>query len=58
MSTPSPRHGAAGCPREECLTARVRLTAALAADWRDLSGLDGLEIRHVMAAPELLRRAS
>lgn len=37
--TSSPRHGAPGCPCEECLTARIRLTAALAADGRDLTGL-------------------
>jgi hypothetical protein len=37
--TSSPRHGAPGCPCEECLTARIRLTAALAADGRDMSGL-------------------
>jgi hypothetical protein len=35
----SPRHGAPGCPCEECLTARIRLTAALAADGRDMTGL-------------------
>ena len=39
MSTPSPRHGAEGCPCEECLTARIRLSAAQAADGRDMSGL-------------------
>ena len=38
MSTPSPRHGAAGCPCEECLTARIRMSAALAAH-RDMTGL-------------------
>jgi hypothetical protein len=39
MSTPSPRHGAEGCQCEECLTARIRISAAQAADGRDLSGL-------------------
>jgi hypothetical protein len=39
MSTPSPRHGAEGCQREECLTARIRLSAAQAADGRYMSGL-------------------
>jgi hypothetical protein len=62
MSTPSPRHGAPGCPCEECLTARIRLTAALAADGRDMSGLrarlDGLKLRRITSAPELLRSAS
>ncbi len=34
MSTPPPRHGATaeGCPCEECLSARIRLSAAIAAD--------------------------
>lgn len=35
----SPRHGAPGCPCEECLTARIRLTAAMAADGRDMTDL-------------------
>lgn len=39
MSTPSPRHGAEGCPCEECLTARIRVSAAQAAAGRDMSGL-------------------
>ena len=39
MSTSSPRHGAPGCPCEECPTARIRLSAALAADGRGMSGL-------------------
>ena len=39
MSTPSPRHGAEGCQCEECLTARIRISAAQAADGRDMSGL-------------------
>ena len=39
MSTPSPRHGAEGCQCEECLTARIQVSAALAADGRDLSRL-------------------
>ena len=39
MSTPSPRHGAEGCPCEECLTARIRLSAAQAANGRDMTGL-------------------
>ena len=39
MSTPSPRHGAAGCPCEECLTARIRLVVAQAANHRDMTGL-------------------
>lgn len=62
MSTPSPRHGAPGCPCEECLTARIRLTAALAADGRDVSGLrarlDGLQVRRIASTPALLRNAS
>jgi hypothetical protein len=51
MSTPSPRHGATaeGCPCEECLSARIRLSAAIAADGRDLSvlrqRLDGFKVR-------------
>lgn len=61
MSTSSPHPGAPGCPCEECLTARIRLTAAQAADGRDLSGLrarlDGFKV--CIAAPaELLRSAS
>ncbi len=39
MSTPSPRHGAESCPCEGCLTARIRLSAAQAANGRDMSGL-------------------
>ena len=35
----SPRHGAPGCPCEECLTARITRSAAHAADGRDMSGL-------------------
>jgi hypothetical protein len=35
----SPRHGAPGCPCEECLTARIAQSAARAADGRDMSGL-------------------
>jgi hypothetical protein len=62
MSTPSPRHGAPGCPCEECLTARICLTAAMAADGRDMSGLrarlDGLKVRRIASAPDLLRSAS
>jgi len=38
MSTASPHHAAASCPCEECLTARIRATAAQAAG-RDLSAL-------------------
>lgn len=61
MSTTPPRHGAPGCPCEDCLTARIRLTAALAADGRDLSGLrarlDGFKVRFA-AATEILRSAS
>ena len=60
MSTPSPRHGAPGCPCEDCLTARIRLSAALAADGRDLSGLrarlDGFKVR-LSAASEIWRSA-
>jgi hypothetical protein len=37
--TSSPRHGAPGCPCEECLTARIRLTAEMASDGRDMTGL-------------------
>lgn len=61
MSTSSPHPGAPGCPCEECLTARIRLTAAHAADGRDLSGLrarlDGFKVR-IAAPAELLRSAS
>ena len=60
MSSTSPRHGAPGCPCEECLTDRIRLTAAQAAAGRDLSGLrarlDGLTGRLTLA--ETLRSAS
>ena len=60
MSTTSPRHGAPGCPCEECLTARIRLTAAQAAEGRDLSGLrarlDGFKA--LVAPAPLLRTAS
>ena len=37
--TQPPRHGAPGCSCEVCLTARIRLTAAMTADGRDMSGL-------------------
>jgi hypothetical protein len=61
MSTQPPRHGAPGCPREAGLTARNGLTAALAADRRDMSGLrarlDGFTVRFGSAS-ELLRSAS
>ncbi len=57
MSTPSPRHGAEGCPCEECLTARIRLSAALAADGRDMSGLrarlDGNKDCHIASVSTL-----
>jgi hypothetical protein len=36
--TSSPRHGAPGCPCEDCLSARISLTAAMA-EGRDLTGL-------------------
>ena len=56
----SPRHGAAGCPCEECLTARIEQSAALAADGRDMSGLrtrlDGLKVR--LAPATTLRSVS
>jgi hypothetical protein len=59
--TSSPRHGAPGCPCEECLTARIRLTAELAADGRDMAGLrarlDDFKVR-VTAAPVRLRSVS
>lgn len=57
----SPRHGDPGCPCEECLTARIRQTAAMAADGRDLAGLrarlDGSKV-HLAAPVEALRSAS
>ena len=57
MST-SPRHGDLGCACEESLTARIRLTAELAADGRDLNGLrtrlGGAMVR--IAAPGEARR--
>ena len=60
MST-SPRHGAPGCPCEECLTARIELTTARASDGRDLTGLrrrlDGFKVR-LPAPPALLRSVS
>ena len=60
MST-SPRHGAPGCPCEECLTARIELTAALAADGRDMTGLrtrlDGFRVR-IPAPADALRSVS
>jgi hypothetical protein len=59
--TSSPRHGAPGCPCEECLTARIRLTAELAADGRDMTGLrarlDDLKVP-VTAARVTLRSVS
>jgi hypothetical protein len=59
--TSSPRHGAPGCPCEDCLTARIRLTAAMAADGRDMTGLrarlDGFKVR-VTAPVVVLRSAS
>jgi hypothetical protein len=58
--TSSPRHGAPGCPCEECLTARIRLTAEMAADGRDTSGLrarlDGLKVR--VAVPAVVLRSA
>lgn len=58
--TSSPRHGAPGCPCEECLTARIRLTAEMANDGRDMTGLrarlDDFKVR-VTTAP-LLRSVS
>jgi hypothetical protein len=57
MST-SPRHCDPGCACEECLTSRISLTAELAADGRDLTGLrtrlDGSMVR--IAAPGEARR--
>ena len=35
----SPRHGAAGCPCEECLTARITQSVALAGNGRDMTSL-------------------
>ena len=59
--TSSPRHGAPGCPCEECLTARIRLTAAIAADGRDMTGLrarlDDFKVR-VQVPAVVLRSAS
>ena len=59
MST-SPRHGAPGCPCEECLTARIELTAALASGGRDMTGLrrrlDGFKMP--VASPVPLRSVS
>jgi hypothetical protein len=58
--TSSPRHGAPGCPCEECLTARIRLTAQLAADGRDLTGLRARldDFKVPVPAPVLLRSVS
>ena len=57
----SPRHGDPGCPCEECLTARIWQTAAIAADGRDLTGLrarlDDSQV-HLAAPAEALRSAS
>ena len=57
--TSSPRHGAPGCPCEDCLTARISLTAALAASDRDLTGLrarlDGFKVP--AAAPVMVLRS-
>jgi hypothetical protein len=57
----SPRHGAPGCPCEECLSARIELTAALAADGRDMTGmrarLDAFRVR-ITAPAQALRSAS
>jgi hypothetical protein len=59
--TSSPRHGAPGCPCEECLTARIRLTAEMANDGRDMTGLrarlDDFKVA-VTAAPVQLRSVS
>jgi hypothetical protein len=58
--TSSPRHGAPGCPCEECLTARIRLTAELAATGRDMTGLrarlDDFRLR--VAAPAVVLRSA
>ena len=60
MST-SPRHGDPGCPCEECLSALIRLSAALASDGRYMAGLrhrlNGLELR-IGAPLERLESAS
>ena len=60
--TSSPRHGAPGCPCEECLTSRIRATAALAADGRDMTGLrarlDGLKVRVPAPVSAAFRTAS
>ena len=62
MST-SPRHGDLGCACEECLTTRIRLTAELAANGRDLADLrtrlDGAKV-YISAPrePRLLRSVS
>ena len=59
--TSSPSNGAPGCPSEECLTARIRLTAELAADGRDMTGLrarlDDFRVR-VTTASVTLRSVS
>jgi hypothetical protein len=58
--TSSPRHGAPGCPCEECLTARIRLTAEMAANGRDMTGLrarlDDFKLR--VAAPTVVLRSA
>jgi hypothetical protein len=62
MSTPPPRHGdtATGCPCEECLTARIRHSAAIAADGRDMTvlreRLDGFKLR--ISPADVLRSVS
>jgi hypothetical protein len=62
MSTPPPRHGdtATGCPCEECLTARIGLSAAIAVDGRDMSvlrqRLDGSKLR--ISTADVLRSVS
>jgi hypothetical protein len=60
--TSSPRHGAPGCPCEECLTARIRLTAEIAADGRDMTPLrarlDGLKVRVPAPVSAAFRSAS
>ena len=59
MSTTTP-HGAAGCPCEDCLGARIRLTAAMATYGRDTAGLrERLNaLKEPVPAPAALRSVS
>jgi hypothetical protein len=59
MSTNTP-HGAQGCPCEDCLGARIQMTAALAVNGRTVAPLWARQrrFRARVASAVMLRRAS